>query len=168
LHYRVLIDGEEFELEVDRSGAGTTVVHDGRAKRVDVLRIADSSVYSLILGGTSHEVSVHRRNGEFEVVLGGETYAARVFDERAMKIAAAGGEADGAQAGEIIRAPMPGVVIGIAVAVGEEISPGQGVVTLEAMKMENELKSASGGTVKEIRVEIGRGVSQGEPLVVIE
>ena len=92
----------------------------------------------------------------------------RMLDERAMKIAAAGGGAAEGAAGEIVKAPMPGVVVGIAVAVGDEVEAGQGVVTLEAMKMENELKSASGGTVQEIRVEVGQGVSQGESLVVIE
>ena len=60
------------------------------------------------------------------------------------------------------------MVVGIAVAVGDAVVPGQGVMTLEAMKMENELKSAVEGVVKEIKVKIGQGVAQGEPLVVIE
>jgi propionyl-CoA carboxylase alpha chain len=63
---------------------------------------------------------------------------------------------------------MPGVVIGIAVAVGDAVEAGQGVLTLEAMKMENELKSSAAGVVKQIKVEVGQGVAQGEPLVVIE
>jgi biotin carboxyl carrier protein len=121
----------------------------------------------MILGDRSYEVSVHRKNGEYEVVLEGETYAARVLDERAVRIAAAGGGEE-AQSGETVRAPMPGVVVGVAVEVGAEVAPGQGVVTLEAMKMENELKSAGGGTVREINVAVGQGVAQGEILVVIE
>ncbi len=168
MRYQVEIEGVDFELEVDRSGGGTTVTLGDRSERADLVRIGRSPVYSLILGDSSYEVSVHRRNGDLEIVLGGQTYTATVLDERAMKIAAAGGGAAEGAAGEIVRAPMPGVVVGIVVGVGDEVSPGQGIVALEAMKMENELKSASGGTIKEIRVKVGQGVSQGESLVVIE
>jgi biotin carboxyl carrier protein len=168
LRYQVQIDGVDYDLEIDRSGGGATVTLGERSASADLVRIGGSAVYSLILGDSSYEISVHKRNGDLEIVVGGQTYAARVRDERAMKIAAAGGGTAEAGAGEIVKAPMPGVVVGIAVGVGDEVSPGQGVVTLEAMKMENELKSAAGGTVKEIRVEVGQGVSQGEALVVIE
>ena len=168
MHYQVLIDDEEIVLEVERTEQGTVVKLGDRTQPADLIRIGTSPVYSLILGNASYELSAHPRNGGLEIVLAGTTYRARVLDERAAKIDAISGPSAGGDTGEIIRAPMPGVVIGIAVAVGDQISPGQGVVTLEAMKMENELKSASGGTVKEIRVEVGRGVSQGEPLVVIE
>jgi len=168
LRYLVQIDGADFELEVDRSDGGTVVSLGDRSERADLVRVGESPVYSLILGDSSHEISVHRRNGDLEIVIGGQTYTARVLDERAMKIAAAGGGPTEGATGEILKAPMPGIVVGVAVAVGEEVSAGQGVVTLEAMKMENELKSASGGTVREIRVEVGQGVTQGEPLVVIE
>jgi biotin carboxyl carrier protein len=168
LRYLVQIEGEDFELEIERSNGGSVVRLGDRSERADLVRIGGSPVYSLILADASYEVAVHKRNGELEIVIGGQTYAARVLDERAMKIAAAGGGVVEGGEGEVVRAPMPGVVIGIAVGVGDEVSAGQGVVTLEAMKMENELKCASGGTVKEVRVEVGRGVSQGEPLVVIE
>jgi biotin carboxyl carrier protein len=168
LRYRVRIEGTDYELEVGRTDAGTVITLGDRSERADLVRIGESPVYSLVLEDRSYEISVHRRNGQLEVALGGQTYLAGVLDERAMKIAAAaGGAAEGAT-GEIVKAPMPGVVVGIGVGVGDEVSPGQGVVTLEAMKMENELKSASGGTVKEIRVEVGQGVAQGEALVVIE
>jgi pyruvate carboxylase subunit B len=168
VRYLVQIEGADIELEVERPNGGTVVRLGDRTDRADLVRIGGSPVYSLILGDASYEISVHRRNGDLEVVVGGQTYRARVLDERAMKIAAAGGGAAEGDAGEVVKAPMPGVVVGIAVGVGDEVAAGQGVVTLEAMKMENELKSASGGTVREVRVEVGQGVSQGEPLVVIE
>jgi biotin carboxyl carrier protein len=168
LRYQVQIDGVDYDLEIDRSPQGTTVKLGDRSAPADLVRIGGSAVYSLILEDSSHEISVHKRNGDLEIVVGGQAYLARVRDERAMKIAAAGGGATDGATGAIVRAPMPGVVVGIGVGVGDEVSPGQGVVTLEAMKMENELKSASGGTVREIRVEVGQGVSQGEALVVIE
>jgi len=168
MKYRVRIAEEDIELEIRHSGDATDVVIGDRVLTADVVRIAGSPVYSLVLDGRSHEVSVHGRNGRFELVIGGENYDAHVMDERALRIAEATGDVGEQQSGETVLAPMPGVVVGLSVAVGDTVTPGQGVVTLEAMKMENELKSAVEGVVKEIKVEVGQGVAQGEPLVVIE
>jgi biotin carboxyl carrier protein len=168
MKYRVGVEDETVELEVRHSGDETQVVLGDRVLTADVVRIGGSPVYSLVLDGKSYEISVHQRDGRFELVLGGENYDARVMDERAMRIAEATGDAVGQQSGETVHAPMPGVVVGVAVAVGDHVEPGQGVVTLEAMKMENELKSGVEGVVTKVLVEVGRGVAQGEPLVVIE
>ena len=168
MKYKVGIEDETVELEVKHAGDETQVLLGDRVLTADVVRIGGSPVYSLVLDGKSYEVSVHRREGTFELVLGGESYDALVMDERAMRIAEATGDVAGQQSGETIMAPMPGVVVGVAVAVGDTVSPGQGVMTLEAMKMENELKSSVEGVVKEIKAEVGQGVAQGEPLLVIE
>ncbi len=168
MKYKVRVAEEDIELEIRHSGDATEVVVGDRVLAADLVRIAGSPVYSLVLDGRSHEVSVHRHNGRFELVIGGESYDADVMDERAMRIAEATGDVGEKQSGETVLAPMPGVVVGIAVAVGDTVEPGQGVVTLEAMKMENELKSAVEGVVREIKIEVGQGVAQGEPLVVIE
>jgi biotin carboxyl carrier protein len=166
--YKVDIADESVELEVRHSGDATDVVIGDRVLTADLVRIAGSPVYSLVLDCKSYEISVHRRNGRFELVIGGESYDAHVLDERAMRIAEATGDVGAQQSGETVLSPMPGIVVGIAVAVGDAVTPGQSVVTLEAMKMENELKSAVEGVVKEVKVEVGQGVAQGEPLVVIE
>lgn len=168
MKYRVRIADEDIDLDVRHSGDSTEVTLGDRAMAADLVRIAGSPVYSLVLDGRSYEVSAHRRDGRFELAIRGENYRASVLDERAMRIAEATGDAVAQQSGETVHAPMPGIVVGIAVEVGSEVEPGQGVVTLEAMKMENELKASVGGVVKAIKVEVGQGVSQGEPLVVIE
>lgn len=168
MKYVVSISGEDVELSVDRTEDGTAVALGGDKRVADLVRVGASPVYSLLLGGRSYEISVHKRNGDYEIVLGGETYVARVLDERALMMAAASGPGKDEKAGEVLRAPMPGVVVGVAVEVGAEVVAGQGVVTLEAMKMENELRSAAGGVVKDVRVKVGQGVVQGETLIVIE
>ncbi len=167
MKYQVEVADEKIELEVEKTDEGSRVRLGDETKPVDLVRIGDSPVYSLILGDRSFEVSVHRRDRIYQVVLEGSTYNARVMDERALRLAAAAGDHEETKGG-IVKAPMPGIVIGIAVEVGSAVEPGQGVVTLEAMKMENELKSAVAGVVKEIKVEVGQGVILGEDLVVIE
>jgi pyruvate carboxylase subunit B len=167
MKYKVGIEEETVELEVKHTGDKTQVKIGDRVLTADVVRIGGSPVYSLVLDGKSYEVSAHRREGKFELVLGGENYDALVMDERAMRIAEATADV-ATQSGQTITAPMPGVVVGIAVAVGDAVAAGQGVLTLEAMKMENELKSGVTGVVEEIKVEVGQGVAQGEPLIIIE
>jgi biotin carboxyl carrier protein len=166
--YKVNVADKDVEFEIVHSGDTAEVVIGDRRLVADLVRISGSPVYSLLLDGQSYEVSVHRRNGRFDLALRGEAYHANVMDERAMRIADATGESLLAQSGETILAPMPGIVVALDVSVGDTVEPGQGVVTLEAMKMENELKCAIGGVVRKINVEVGKGVSQGEPLVVIE
>jgi pyruvate carboxylase subunit B len=167
MKYKVGIEDETVELEVRHSGDETEVVLGDKVLTADVVRIGGSPVYSLVLDGKSYEVSAHRRDGKFELVLAGENYDALVMDERAMRIAEATGDV-ATQSGETIAAPMPGVVVGITVSPGDTVEAGQGVLTLEAMKMENELKSGVAGVVTEVKVEVGQGVAQGEPLIVIE
>lgn len=168
MKYRVRIADESIDLEVTHSGDSTEVSLGDATMSADLVRIAGSPVYSLVLDGRSYEVSAHRRNGHFELAIRGENYDASVMDERAMRIAEATGDTGEQLSGETMTAPMPGIVVGITVEVGSQVEAGQGVVTLEAMKMENELKCGVDGVVKEIKVEVGQGVSQGEPLVVIE
>ncbi len=168
MKYVVHIMGEDVELDICHGPDGTTVTLGDRALSADLARVGSSPVYSLTLDGRSYEFSAHRRNGVHEIVLNGEPYSARVMDERAMMIAAASGPTGDEEGGETVAAPMPGVVIGVAVEVGAQVEPGQGILTLEAMKMENELKSERGGVVKAIHVAIGQGVAQGEALIELE
>jgi len=165
--YVVRIGGEDIGVVVERTASGLEVTSGGETRAADLVRVGPSPVYSLLLGDRSYEFSVNRRDGVHEIVLHGETYAAKVLDEHALLIAAAslGGQEGGG--GETVAAPMPGIVVGISVEVGARVEAGRGVVTLEAMKMENELRCERGGVVKEVRVKVGQGVAQGEPLTVI-
>ena len=168
MKYVVQILGQDVGLDIEHGAGGIAVTVEGRTRKADLVRVGHSPVYSLLLGDRSYEFSAHRRNGSYEIVLGGESYSVRVLDEHAMLIAAASAGAPEAEGGEVVAAPMPGVVVGIEVEEGASVTQGQGVVTLEAMKMENELRCERGGVVKEIRVKVGQGVAQGEALVVIE
>jgi len=96
----------------------------------------------------------------------GERYAIRVEEESRYIIRTRG--AQGQVPGQVLKAPMPGKVTLIEVAVGQAVAPGDGLIVLEAMKMENEFKAQVAGTVKEIRVAAGQAVNPGDVLLVIE
>ncbi len=130
--------------------------------------------YHVLVGQEAHDVVlVPGQNGEpwlvhwdgtaFPVALLDEQQAARAALSNAARAGAPGG--DGAVA---IRAPMPGKVVKRLVGAGQVVTAGQGVIVIEAMKMENELRTPVNGSVKEVRVGEGENVEAGEALVLVE
>src|SRR5262245_2534479 len=129
-------------------------------------RQATEGIWSLVIGTVSHVVDVSERDGVSVVEVDGETYRIRVEEETRYIIRTRGGKA--ATGGQVLKAPMPGKVVLVEVEVGQAVKPGDGLIVLEAMKMENECRATVTGTVKEIRVRPGQAVNPGDPLVVIE
>ena len=126
------------------------------------------TLYSLLMDNLSWEMLVERSGDEYRVLIDGELHVVNIQDERTRKLAK--GEAMvAAGAGEIqLKAPMPGLVRGVSVNVGDAVVSRQGVVILEAMKMENELRASRDGTVAEIHAREGMSVEAGALLVVIQ
>jgi biotin carboxyl carrier protein len=128
--------------------------------------------YSLLIAGKSYEVLAHRVNKpdvmgyRYEVLIEGQRFEITVEDEREKALT---GSIHGAhEPGEaMVRAPMPGLVLGLPLDAGSNVERGQTVVILEAMKMENDLASPIAGTIKEIKVSKGQTVNQGDVLVVV-
>jgi biotin carboxyl carrier protein len=128
--------------------------------------------YSLLIAGKSYEVFARRVNKpdmtgfRYEMLLAGQRFEIAVEDEREKALT---GAIQGAhESGEaMVRAPMPGLVLGLPLEIGANVERGQTIVILEAMKMENDLASPITGTVKEIRVSKGQTVNQGDVLVVL-
>jgi biotin carboxyl carrier protein len=95
----------------------------------------------------------------------GERYEVEVVDERTRHIRSLTGSSDRGRGPGVLRAPMPGLVVRVQAQAGQAVSPGAGMVVLEAMKMENELRAASAGVVRAVRVAVGEAVEKGQVLV---
>lgn len=153
-----------------RAGGEFRVTVDGRAHTVDAVRIGEFGL-SLLLdgdGAVSREITVAPAGarGALLVGLDGRTVAASVNARRTGRVSAdAAGHAHGEQA---IAAPMPGRVVRVLVAPGDEVAARQGVIVVEAMKMENELRSPKAGRIKEVTVSPGTSVEAGRVLVIVE
>ena len=162
-----IIGENERQLDVTRSGEGFAVSIDGELHQVEATRM-DGATWLLLIDGKSYEVDVE---GEDEEELGvrvrGQIHRLRVMDERRLRMRMASGafQAEGVQ---VIKAPMPGKVVQVLVAVGDEVEEGQGVVVIEAMKMENELRATKAGVVKELPAQAGDLVEAQAPLALIE
>ena len=128
--------------------------------------------YSLIIAGKSYEIVARRMHKPdegasetYEITCGEQRFEVQVEDEREKALSSVRSALDSGEAQ--VRAPMPGLVIGVPVAVGASVVHGQTVVVLEAMKMENDLAAPRAGTIKEVKVNQGQTVNQGDVLLVI-
>ena len=133
---------------------------------------AQGGRYSLLIEGKSYEIyarEIAKPDSDgwwYEIVVAGQRFEVHVEDER--EKALAGSIKSAHEAGEaIVRAPMPGLVLGIPFEPGARVERGQTVAILEAMKMENDLASPIAGIIKEVKVAKGQTVNQGDALVVV-
>jgi len=152
-------------VEVTRDEDRYRVTVDDKVWEVDA-RLSAQGIASLLVEGVSHVADVEDHEGACIVDVGGETYAVQVEEQTRYIIRTRGGAAGGA-GGQTVKAPLPGKITHVAVRAGESVTPGQSLVVIEAMKMENELKASAAGTVAEVRVSAGQAVNAGDVLVVI-
>jgi pyruvate carboxylase subunit B len=165
MKYFVTIGSRILEVELGPEG----VLLDGRGVRPDLMEMDGSEVYTLLLDGRSHRVLASRTSpGEWSLHLTGRHLNVGVVDERTRAIREMTGVKGGSRGPKALKAPMPGLVVKVEVDEGQEVVPGQGLVIVEAMKMENELKSDSPARVKKVFVEPGQAVDKGEVLVEFE
>lgn len=153
--------------EVAEEGGRLTVTLDGEARPVDFIE-GDQGFLSLLIDGKAHACDFEARKGnQVRVYLGQSVFELEVLDERkARRQLAAGGV--GASGPQEIVAPMPGKIVRVLVKIGQAVKAGEGLIVIEAMKMENELRAARAGTVKEIAVQEGVAVEGGAKLCVVE
>ena len=155
------------EYIVEITGENTIAIN-GRSFKVDAQSIdGGDQIYSLLMGDRSYEIFVNRSDAGYEVVIGGERHEITVEDEYTRRITKLGAGMKAPQGDAQLKAPMPGMVVAVRASEGEQVKSGQGLVILEAMKMENELRAPRDGTVKSIKVSAGQKVEQGQLLMII-
>jgi len=155
------------EVEVERAAEGFEVVVDGKRQVVDLIRL-DGSMASLRFpsNGRSFQVSFQRGGGRrWRLVVGDRDFDLEVLTPVEAIAAAEGVRGRGPS---VVEAPIPGKVVAVKVAPGDEVEAGQAVVVLEAMKMENELAAEQAGRVARVNVEPGATVETGAVLVELE
>jgi biotin carboxyl carrier protein len=164
MKYFVTIDEREQAIDVVVRPTGELVVSiDGQAVDHDVVVLADGSL-SIRINGKVLDLTVEGTPPDVGVVASGHRAYVRVESER-HRAAAAAKRTGGSASEKNIVAPMPGRVAKILVNVGDEVKQGQGVIVIEAMKMENELRAKGAGTIAEIHVKPGDTIESGARLV---
>ncbi|MEP6473595.1 MAG: biotin/lipoyl-containing protein [Gemmatimonadota bacterium] len=161
MKYFVTVDGREVEIEVD----GGRVRVDGREFQAHLSAVIGTPLRHLLMDNRSMTLAIEGSRGRWQVAYHGDRREIEVLDERARHIRSLTGQAGKARGAGALKAPMPGLVVRIAVADGQKVEAGAGLVVLEAMKMENELRAAAAGTVRAVKVTPGQAVEKGQVLI---
>jgi biotin carboxyl carrier protein len=150
-------------VELERVGGQWRIILNGEQLDADVAEIAPN-ILSILIRGESHEIRVARSfEGQLKIQTGLREFTAEVTDQRSWRGRRLGHvEVEGRQQ---ITAPMAGKVVRVLVKFGEKVEVGQGLMVVEAMKMQNEIRSTKSGTVERLLAEEGQAVNAGEILV---
>ena len=166
MKYMVTVNGSEHEVDLE----GGTAHTGGATFDTRVAELAGSPVRVVTLGDEVHRVVVRRGEGKgrYTFWLEGHRFEVEALDERTHAIRALSGAAAGPAGPAPLVAPMPGLIVRVNVQAGDEVSAGQGLVVMEAMKMENELRAPAAGVVKRVACEAGTAVEKGSILIELE
>lgn len=165
MKYFVTVGGREIEVEVD----GDEIRLGGEVRHAFLRHRPGTPLWQLTLDGRACDVMLQSEGrGRWTAGMAGEQIDIEVVDERTRHIRSLTAGSARPAGGEVIRAPMPGLVVRVLVEPGGTVSPGTGVLVLEAMKMENELRAPVPGVVRAVRVSPGDAVEKGQPLVEFE
>jgi len=151
-------------VEISRTDGRLRFAVDGRSLDADAVEIPPG-IYSILIEGQSFEARVDSTGGVLRVSVAGREYAAEVADPRQRKRYRGGAiEAEGRQ--QVI-APIPGKVVRVLATAGDVVEAGKGLVVIEAMKMQNEVRSPKSGTIERVLVAEGQAVNSGDVLAIV-
>jgi len=162
MKYVTTINEQEFTVEVLDDHR---ILINDQVYQIDFDPVSDQPVYSLLIDGKSYEAYVYPTEDSWQVILHGNQYAAEVEDERERRLRSAATRSAFAGDEFHLKAPMPGLVIMVAVDEGQEVQEGDMLVILESMKMQNELKSPRNGVISRVRIKAGDSVEQRQVLL---
>jgi biotin carboxyl carrier protein len=163
--YDIVVEGKLHRLELTQTSEGWVGALDGTPLQVDAV-LTRSGVISLVLEGKAYEVKRELAGGDLHIWVQGARYAAEVRDPKSLRSRRAAVE--GAAGPKKLVAPMPGKVVRVLVKEHAAVERGQGLMVVEAMKMQNELKAPKNGVVQKVLVGEGAAVNAGDVLVIVE
>ncbi|HEY7095535.1 MAG TPA: biotin/lipoyl-containing protein [Terriglobales bacterium] len=163
--YEVQIEGKNYRLQLDRSEERWTCRLDGREIRIDAI-MARPDVLSILVDGKAYEIKRERSALDTHLWVGSERYLAELRDPRSLRSRRSGAEDE--KGPRKLLAPMPGRVVRILLKERDQVEAGRGVLVVEAMKMQNEIKSPKSGVVQKIIAAEGANVNAGDVLAIVE
>jgi biotin carboxyl carrier protein len=166
MKYVVDLNGKRQEVELDGGAAEL----DGETVSAHLEDIEGTPVRLVTIGREVHRVVARRgaSRGSYTLWVDGYRFEGEALDERTRAIRDITAASSKSSGPAPVNAPMPGLVVRVNVVVGDKVQAGQGVVVMEAMKMENELRASAAGVVKAVFAEVGKAVEKGTVLVELE
>src|SRR5271167_993303 len=163
--YDVTIDGKSYRLELERVEAGWRCRLDNREIQIDAV-LARPDVLSVLIGGKAFEIKLEHTATDMHLWVGSVRYAAELHDPRSLR--GRKGAAVDEKGPKKLLASMPGKVVRVLIAERQAVEAGQSILVVEAMKMQNEIKSPKKGIVQKIVAAEGSNVNAGDVLAIVE
>jgi biotin carboxyl carrier protein len=169
MHYVAIVNGEERQIEItDLGHERYRLTMDGRSMDVDARALNDTTL-SLLLDDHAYNIESERTaDGAQNLLVRGEVVSVEVLDLRKVRLRRVQESAAGEGGPVEITSPMPGKVVAVLVKDDQQVNEGQGLVVVEAMKMENELRAPRAGVVKKLTAKEGAAVDGGAVLCMVE
>jgi biotin carboxyl carrier protein len=161
----VTIDGKNYRVELERAESSWRCRLDGREIEMDAV-LARRDVLSVLIGGKAYEIKREHTATDTHMWVGSVRYVAELRDPRSLRGRRGAGTDE--KGPKKLLAPMPGKVVRVLVGEGKEVEAGQSIMVVEAMKMQNEIKSPKKGTVQKIVATEGANVNAGDVLAIVE
>ena len=164
MRYEVTVGARRFEIEID----GDRVIVDGVESSAKLQAIPGTPLRQLLLDRRAWTLGMEQAGrGSWKLLAGGDRFEVAVVDQRTAQLRSLVAAVAPPAGPTVLRAPMPGLVLGVLVEAGQSVAAGQSLVVLEAMKMQNELKAAGPGVVELVSARPGATVERGEPLITL-
>jgi biotin carboxyl carrier protein len=165
--YIVTVDEIEYDIRLTHRGSDFVIEYNGSSHRATVDKLTEKK-FLLRIDKNSSEVDIARDGDCLDIFLEGKEMRVRVEPYNLAELRRRAGTALSGTGEKIIRAPMPGLMLSVAVKAGDKVKKGMTLAIIEAMKMENMIKSPADGVVAEIFVSAGRAVDKNEKLLELE
>jgi biotin carboxyl carrier protein len=166
MRYQAIVDGTDHELEIEELSSESYRIKLGEQTFDVDLRRTHGSSFLAIVGNRAFDFSISEEGDDLLLISRRGVNRVTLLDKTRRRVSGAG---ERVITGRIeLKAMMPGRVVNLLVKAGDEVAADQGIIVVEAMKMENELKTPKAGKVLEIKVSVGQAVEKGEVLAVIE
>ena len=166
MNYIAKVANKEFKINLEDRGDQVVAIINGETIPIQLNEINGSHVYSALIGNRSMEVEIKRNEVGYLIFHKGSAHEYLVEDERMARLKKSMGQAAAHTKQKDLKAPMPGLITAIEVNPGQNVKKGDGLIIIEAMKMENEIKAPFDCVVKEIMVQERQAVEKGQVLVV--
>jgi len=161
---QIEISGKKRQVELTRAGERPLWTVDGQRLEADATAVSPG-IYSVLINGKSFDVRIESAGAELRAITGGREFKIAILDEREWRRnRGAAIEAEGLQR---VLAPMPGKIVRVLVKTGDVVQAGQGLLVVEAMKMQNEIRTPKSGRIERMHVVEGQTVNAGEVVAIV-
>lgn len=168
MEFRAEIENSNYKIEINRLGDSWKTFVDGRPIKLQSLKIEQNRIVSFLLNNKYYRIEIIKNGDSYHCWLGSKLLKTNIIDEKTARFSKLSNGQSASVKSEMLLAPMPGLIVKVEVQPGQIVKKGEGLVIMEAMKMENELRAAHDCTIAEIKIQSGQIVNKAQPLIIFK